>query len=239
MYNQTDSTIRSTLDTNTPSSTENIPVFTADGIEPLPVYPDGTVNCSSWLPFTYKPTLFDHWPVPCVPRHRLPGMAFLSPKAALELKHGARGDELLPGDRINLQFVYAKILYDEGDVTIQFPSFYKDAHELKGSPISKTVGKDCSFFFELGDKLCEVIPEFDWPIPDLRKILATARNKRFVHLQMKKHNVNPSFLSGMTYKERKMYNRIADCDNALERGNKGTISLHSFLDSIDYFNRFS
>ncbi|KAF8817704.1 putative GINS complex subunit Psf3, partial [Cardiosporidium cionae] len=110
--------------------------------------------------------------------------------------------QLVPSDELELQFAYAQLLHNEGRVRIVFPKFFSDALTLKENSLSKTVGLDCPFYFELGLNLCQLIPSEEWPVEELQEILLKSRRQRILHIVSKFPNIPVTFRQGMTYKEK-------------------------------------
>ncbi|CDR98037.1 hypothetical protein BBBOND_0405210 [Babesia bigemina] len=151
--------------------------------------------------------------VPCRATCPLPGMAFLCPKAQEESR---ADDELLPDDELELRFFYAKHLYRAGLCKISFPAYYKDAGALLAEATATAVGNLSPLYFQLGYELCDLLPESEWPVDNLRNVLKEAECKRRAYLLRRSETCDDTFLMGLTLSERKLHNVVMHGDsNAL------------------------
>ncbi|VWU50411.1 conserved protein, unknown function [Hepatocystis sp. ex Piliocolobus tephrosceles] len=147
--------------------------------------------------------------VPCIPLCVLPGMSFLSCRAMEEHKNGHRQDEINETDEVSLEYFYAKRLYKNSLVKIKFPEFYEMAGALLADSTAASVGSLTHLYFELGNDLCEILPENEWPVEKLEELLNIAETRRRIHLIKHSDQVDQTYLEGMTYMERKMFNAFS------------------------------
>ncbi|CDR98061.1 hypothetical protein BBBOND_0405450 [Babesia bigemina] len=140
-------------------------------------------------------------------------MSFLCPKAQEESR---ADDELLPADELELRFFYAKHLYRAGLCKISFPAYYKDAGALLAEATATAVGNLSPLYFQLGYELCDLLPESEWPVDNLRNVLKEAECKRRAYLLRRSETCDDTFLMGLTLSERKLHNVVMHGDsNAL------------------------
>ncbi|CXJ10126.1 conserved Plasmodium protein, unknown function [Plasmodium berghei] len=157
--------------------------------------------------------------VPCTPCCILPGMSFLSARAMEEYKNGYRTDEINETDEILIEYFYAKRLHKNNLVKIKFPEYYEMAGALLSDATAACVGSLTYLYFELGNELCEMLPENEWPVEKLKELLLFAEIRRRTHLIKHSDQVDQTYLEGMTLMERKMFNSFfkgsdMDKDNA-------------------------
>ncbi|CRG97427.1 conserved Plasmodium protein, unknown function [Plasmodium gallinaceum] len=156
-------------------------------------------------------TPFKHldFKVPCVPCCVLPGLSFLSARAMEEYKNGYRKDEINENDEIYIEYFYAKRLHKNNLVKIRFPEYYEMAGALLSDATAAAVGNLSHLYFELGNELCEILPENEWPVEKLEDLLLIAEIRRRLYLIKHNDQVDQTYLEGMTYMERKMFNSFS------------------------------
>lgn len=146
----------------------------------------------------------DHELVPCAPLTELHGLSFLCANAKEEFAKKLRPDVLLPSDSLQLLLFQARSLLHAGKVKILFPSFFGPAviDALIKDPIGVDLSRHSNFYFELGEELCKLLPEHEWPHPDLRSILRRARQQRHVKLATQSVPFDRKTIKRLTFQER-------------------------------------
>ncbi|KYN96841.1 hypothetical protein PGSY75_1303900 [Plasmodium gaboni] len=147
--------------------------------------------------------------VPCIPLCVLPGLSFLCARAFEEYKNGYRTDEINESDEIMVEYFYAKRLYKNSLVKIKFPEYYDMAGALLSDATAACVGNLTPFYFELGNELCELLPQDEWPVEKLEELLLLAETRRRVYLIKHNDQVDQTYLEGMTFMEKKMFNSFS------------------------------
>ncbi|SBT82205.1 conserved Plasmodium protein, unknown function [Plasmodium ovale] len=169
--------------------------------------------------------------VPCIPCCVLPGLSFLSARALEEHKNGYRKDEINEADEILIEYFYAKRLYKNSLVKIKFPECYDMAGALLSDATAASVGSLTHLYFELGNELCQMLPENEWPVEKLEELLLIAEIRRRVYLLKHSDQVDQTYLEGMTYMERKMFNSFSmgtDMDKQKATSNRQIFTFFEF-----------
>ncbi|SBS87893.1 conserved Plasmodium protein, unknown function [Plasmodium ovale] len=169
--------------------------------------------------------------VPCIPCCVLPGLSFLSARALEEHKNGYRKDEINEADEILIEYFYAKRLYKNSLVKIKFPECYDMAGALLSDATAASVGSLTHLYFELGNELCQMLPENEWPVEKLEELLLIAEIRRRVYLLKHSDQVDQTYLEGMTYMERKMFNSFSmgtDLDKQKATSNRQIFTFFEF-----------
>ncbi|SBT80573.1 conserved Plasmodium protein, unknown function [Plasmodium malariae] len=169
--------------------------------------------------------------VPCIPCCVLPGLSFLSNRALEECKNGYRKDEINESDEILIEYFYAKRLQKNSLVKIKFPECYEMAGALLSDATAACVGSLTHLYFELGNELCEILPENEWPVEKLEELLMIAELRRRIYLIKHNDQVDQTYLEGMTFMERKMFNSFSmgtDLDKQKATSNRQIFSFFEF-----------
>lgn len=152
----------------------------------------------------------DHEIVPCSPLTELRGLCFLSSSAKEELAKNLRPDVLLPSDNLQLFLFRGRSLMAAGKVRLGFPSYFGAAmtDALVKDPLGVDVARHSHFFFELGEALCKLIPEHEWPHPNLLQILQSARRQRRCLLATESVAFDKALLNRLTFEEKETVQAI-------------------------------
>ncbi|KAL8274928.1 hypothetical protein Esti_001128 [Eimeria stiedai] len=148
----------------------------------------------------------DYQVVPCTPLTELRGLCFLSPNANDQLKSGLREDVLVPSDTVDLCLFQARSLMHAGKVKIRFPAFFGAAitSGLIRDPLGIDVSRFSEFYFELGEELCRLLPEDEWPCSDILNILRSARQSRRVLLLTSSVPFDRKLMRRLTFEEKEI-----------------------------------
>ncbi|XP_026190860.1 uncharacterized protein LOC34623828 [Cyclospora cayetanensis] len=152
----------------------------------------------------------DHELVPCSPLMELKGLSFLSATAKEEFKKKLRLDVLLPSDNLQLLLFQARSLLSAGKIRLSFPPSYGPAivDALLKDPLGVDLARHSLFYFELGEELCKLLPEHEWPYPNLLSILRSARRQRHLRLATQSGDFNRKLIRRLTFEERDTVNAI-------------------------------
>ncbi|CAA9990640.1 GINS complex subunit Psf3, putative [Plasmodium knowlesi strain H] len=173
----------------------------------------------------------DFMKVPCIPCCVLPGMSFLNTRAEEEHKNGYRKDEINETDELLVEYFYAKRLHRSNLVKIKFPECYEMAGALLSDATAASVGNLTHLYFELGTELCHMLPENEWPVEKLEELLLIAEMRRRIYLMKHNDQVDQTYLEGMTFMERKMFNSFSkgtDVDKQKATSNRNIFNFFEF-----------
>ncbi|OEH73618.1 ribosomal protein rpl24e [Cyclospora cayetanensis] len=114
--------------------------------------------------------------------------------------------ELLPSDNLQLLLFQARSLLSAGKIRLSFPPSYGPAivDALLKDPLGVDLARHSLFYFELGEELCKLLPEHEWPYPNLLSILRSARRQRHLRLATQSGDFNRKLIRRLTFEERDM-----------------------------------
>ncbi|KJP90114.1 hypothetical protein AK88_00283, partial [Plasmodium fragile] len=134
-------------------------------------------------------------------------------------------------DELLVEYFYAKRLHRSSLVKIKFPECYEMAGALLSDATAASVGNLTHLYFELGTELCHMLPENEWPVEKLQELLLIAEMRRRVYLMKHNDQVDQTYLEGMTFMERKMFNSFSkgtDVDKQKATSNRNIFNFFEF-----------